>query len=225
MRFKHKQPILTVTMHRGLDLIAASHDSVARIFPGKSDTLKLYQSYNCEEFSGSWTSLIRYANGRLETIDFSNHIDGEFVLIAIRDETGDGRPDLIFKRSVYGTQCGSGFSEEYDTVNVLAEISGDGAFDFNSNAAIAFMRTQCPAPPEVLNTIEKVACARVWGVSEADALAGIKKVRREGCKSETDSSDDYPALLAAAKLQFPLVLVTAEAKQIPDTQSDTETLP
>ena len=177
---------------------------------GIRDFVKLFLSYDCEEYTGDWTGMIQYREGRIVSVDFSDALDLDFTLTDIGDRTGDGRPDLLFERSVYGSQCGSGFDWEYNTLTVLAEILPDGSFDFRSLDAEKWMRDQCPEMPEKLNSVERVACARVWGISEADALKKIKAVRSEGCRNDNDDVDDYPALLATAKIQFPVTLSSNE---------------
>ena len=73
--------------------------------------------------------------------------------------------------------------------------------------------------PDKLNTVERIACAQVWGMPETEALKSINSVRSEGCKSEDDDTDDYPALLKAAAIKFPVTL-TGE-KNPPKSDTDT----
>jgi hypothetical protein len=105
------------------------------------------------------------------------------------DIDSDGRPDLLYT----GEEAFriDGTSDTRHTSMVLevlfaAHSLPDGQFSARDVASIAYLKTQCPAPPASVvvqafgsvdeeASVKNVHCARAWGVSTADIKAQINR--------------------------------------------------
>ncbi|HWL87955.1 MAG TPA: hypothetical protein VNO21_19260 [Polyangiaceae bacterium] len=144
-------------------------------------------------------------NGTLVTtrsgmVDIYPGIDG-FNVVAVKDENGDGRPDVSYSYVVdggYETQCSGTAPLEY-SAPLVAITDAEGVLQFNDRRARDVARTICPSPPA---SPEKDAlCTLIWGFEkraipdyqklEAKCKASNAKADREA-GNESESGDDYP---------------------------------
>lgn len=117
----------------------------------------------------------------------------DFKVADVTDADHDGRPDLVLYGPYLETSetCGAGFEVSVTGPKLLAHALADGGFSVNDGVAQAYARTRCPARPAVIvardandpqqvddaKTALNVVCARLWGATEADVRAEL----RRGC--------------------------------------------
>lgn len=168
-------------------------------------------SYGHEGVSERTDELLTFHAGKIATYRDS----GQLGFHTMKDETGDGRPDLLLSRSVTGSEdCGSGFPSDGSGLTFLAHSLPDGGFSLDDPEARAFARHQCASPPAALNSFQDVLCARIWGAAP-DELA--RKVRASSapwdCAAEranrpqkAKARGDYELMLNSTDTWIPFTL-------------------
>jgi hypothetical protein len=164
-------------------------------------------SYGHEGVHEERHELFTFRRGRIERYGAAPAFD------AMRDETGDGRPDLFRAEGLGGReQCGSGFPGDGEGLSFMAHSLPDGTFSTTDEAARAHAKKLCPARPSALTDFSSVLCARLWGGVEADLE---QKVRKQfsawDCelpenKQKPGARGDYELMLSATGISVPFTL-------------------
>lgn len=164
-------------------------------------------SYGHEGVHEEWHQLFSFKQGRIEPYAAAPAFD------AMRDETGDGRPDLFRASSLSGREeCGSGFPGDGEGLSFMAHSLPDGTFSTTDAAARAYAKTLCPTRPAALTDFSSVLCARLWGGVEADLERQVrKKFRTWDCeqpenKQKPGARSDYELMLSATGIDVPFTL-------------------
>ena len=137
----------------------------------------------------------------------------DIVFFRVEDNDKDGRLDLVTYgpyRSRIGGRCNNALAVAQGP-GLLAHSLPDGTFSMNDAAAIAFAKTLCEKPGFAVardeekhvddeTTFVNLACARLWGMSDAQAsgLVASACVPLSGEATCTDPSLKqcvYPAVL------------------------------
>lgn len=168
-------------------------------------------SYGHEGVSERADELLRFHAGQItpyrDTPQLGFH--------TLKDETSDGRPDLLLSRSLIGGySCGSGFSADGSGLTFLAHSLPDGSFSLDDAEARAYARKQCPAPPSSLTSFQDVLCARIWGRSPQElerrvrATAAVYDCNAEmaGRPQKPRARSDYELMLSATNTWIPFTL-------------------
>jgi len=133
-----------------------------------------------------------HEDGRWQQVRIYAHAGGAIVpyapargieASAIRDVDGDGRFDLVY-HAPYETIapiCTTGFGVLAWGPELVAHALPDGTFSRDDAAALAFAKKSCPRPPRELvpepngwwRALDAIACARMWGESEASVTARL----------------------------------------------------
>ena len=107
---------------------------------------------------------------------------------AMEDADGDGRLDVSYHPYASSrVHPGSGFDFTSEGPALLAHALPDGTFSTTDAAAQAFARKDCPTPrgstaDAGTSDVDPELCARLWGASEAEALALLRSLCPEGAK-------------------------------------------
>jgi hypothetical protein len=131
----------------------------------------------------------------------------------MRDETGDGRPDLFRADGLSGTeQCGSGFPGDGEALSFMAHSLPDGTFSTTDAAARAYAKKLCPVRPARLTDFSSVLCTRLWGGVEAQLELQVRKrFSAWDCelpenKQKPGARGDYELMLSATGARVPFTL-------------------
>lgn len=142
----------------------------------------------------------------------------------IEDFDKDGRPDLLYHPYSDGREhaC-SGFGFRWEGPAFLLHSLRDGTFSRDDKVASDFLKQSCPAPPVVKARKSKETishaddnppevCARLWGASEKEAVATLRRVcsapkkPEEMCQPPPGVCPDFKEREEAARVKPPMVL-------------------
>ncbi len=150
-----------------------------------------------------------------------------WVVAAVRDVDGDGRPDLLTHERYVSEApgpCGEGAHTALGPLLAVHSLA-DGGFRVDDAAAKRADRERCPrttdtsvvattrdGAADVAATFERVVCARLWGAS-ADAVrrrveAGARALRAGGQRCAAGAPSDVDVLLEWARQAPPVDLRT-----------------
>jgi hypothetical protein len=141
------------------------------------------------------------------------------------DVDRDGRPDFVSYgpyRARVPARC-NGEPAQVVGPAMLVHSLPDGTFSMTDDKAIAFAKQHCEKPGFAIarddekrvdddQTFMNIACARLWGMSEAQAVAAVASscnaIRGEaGCREASLKACVYPAEMTAwARAKPPLLL-------------------
>jgi hypothetical protein len=164
-------------------------------------------SYGHEGVHEEWHRLFTFKRGGIEPYAAAPAFD------AMRDETGDGRPDLFRADGLSGReQCGSGFPGDGEGLSFMAHSLPDGSFSTTDAAARAYAKKLCPVRPARLTDFSSVLCARLWGGVEAELELQVRKrFSSWDCelpenKQKPGARADYELMLSATRARVPFTL-------------------
>jgi hypothetical protein len=149
----------------------------------------------------------------------------DLPIFRVEDVDRDGRPDFISYgpyRARIGARC-NGAPAQVVGPAMLVHSLPNGTFSLTDEKAISFAKEHCDKPGFTVarddekrvddeQTFVNVACARMWGMSEAQAVSAIAQsctaIRGEAsCKDSSLTSCVYPAEMTAwARAKPPLSL-------------------
>jgi hypothetical protein len=149
----------------------------------------------------------------------------DLPIFRLEDVDRDGRPDFVSYgpyRSRVPARC-NGQPAQVVGPPLLIHSLPDGTFSMTDDKAVAFAKQQCDKPGFSVarddqkrvdddQTFVNVACARLWGMPEAQAASAIARscnaIRGEaGCKESSLLSCVYPAEMTKwARAKPPLLL-------------------
>ena len=138
-----------------------------------------------------------------------------FAFEAMKDETGDGIPDLLMSEALAGgEQCGSGFPADGSGLGFIAHALPNGTFSTDDVAARAFARIRCPKKPLVIEGLNDVLCARLWGAESARLEQQVRsRFVPWDCDAEmaqrpqkATATQEYLLMLSATKTRVPFTL-------------------
>ncbi|HEY1959503.1 MAG TPA: hypothetical protein VGH28_28020 [Polyangiaceae bacterium] len=135
----------------------------------------------------------------------------DLPIFRVEDVDRDGRPDFISYgpyRTFAPGRC-NGAPALFNGPPMLIHSLPDGTFSMVDDKAVAFAKQQCDKPGFTVarddqkrvddeQTFVNIACARLWGMSAADAAAAVARscnaIRGEAsCKESTLTACVYPA--------------------------------
>lgn len=164
-------------------------------------------SYGHEGVHEEWHRLFTFKGGQIEPYGPAPAFD------AMRDETGDGRPDLFWAEGLSGAEsCGSGFPGDGAGLSFMAHSLPDGTFSATDAAARAYAKTLCPARPARPTDFSSVLCGRLWGGTEAALERQVRQhFRTWDCKvpdskQRPGARADYELMLSATRASVPFTL-------------------
>jgi hypothetical protein len=168
-------------------------------------------SYGHEGAHDEWDALFTFRAGRIERYAPAQG----YPFLDVRDETGDGVPDLVMAEELPGGEsCGSGFPANGRGLALIAHALPGGTFSAVDAAARDYAKKQCPAAPASIQSFSDVLCARPWGRSkdELERVARTNFVAWD-CAAETAQRPqnpraraDYELMLSATKSDVPFTL-------------------
>jgi hypothetical protein len=168
-------------------------------------------SYGHEGAHDEWDALFTFRAGRIERYAPAQG----YPFLDVRDETGDGVPDLVMAEELPGGEsCGSGFPANGRGLALIAHALPGGTFSAVDAAARDYAKKQCPAAPASIQSFSDVLCARLWGRSK-DELERVVRTSFVAwdCAAETAQRPqnpraraDYELMLSATKSDVPFTL-------------------
>jgi hypothetical protein len=169
--------------------------------------VKLTNEYSWEGSDQSYLGILSARGGTIHTL--ITPPDGATV----EDVDGDGRKDVVYPVWASGSSCGSGFPKREPALSLLQHTLPDGTRSEDDAAAKAYARKQCPAAPAAIASPHDAACARLWGVAEAEVVRRIALTcAKSACPDDAPGSDATPACedhderVSAAGARLPFVL-------------------
>jgi len=168
-------------------------------------------SYGHEGVHERWDMLFTFNDGRLERYAPA----AAYSFEGMRDETGDGIPDLLMAEPLSGGEsCGSGFPADGSGMSFIAHALPGGGFSNDDAAARAFARRGCPAAPAVIRDLNDVLCARLWGADPAKLELQVRaRFRPWDCDAEMAgrpqkprATAEYELMLSGATTRVPFTL-------------------
>ncbi len=163
--------------------------SVTRTFDADGDgepELLITATRDAPEYTLLSSSLWTFRNGKV-----SLYGEGRLPAIVMMDDVDeDGRPDIVTRGPYQGrpTSWFSDIESPWLTPMFLAHALEDGGFAESDLVARSWVKRACRTKPKPIkldggpyvpdgNPIaDQVVCARVWGASEAEAIANVKSV-------------------------------------------------
>jgi len=147
-------------------------------------------------------------------------------IFRVEDVDRDGRPDFVSYgpyRSRIPARCNNTQAAQVVGPPLLIHALPNGTFSMTDDKAIAFAKQQCEKPGFTVarddqkkvdddQTFVNIACARLWGMSESQAVAAVQRsctaIRGEAsCKESSLLSCVYPAEMTQwARAKPPLTL-------------------
>jgi hypothetical protein len=168
-------------------------------------------SYGHEGVRERTDVLLRFHAGRITEYPGTQTLGFD----AMKDETGDGRPELALSRGLLGAEsCGSGFPADGRGLTFIAHSLADGTFSLDDAEARAYARQQCPAPPAQLTSVREVLCARLWGRAPSDLERSVRatttawdcQAEMAGRPQHPHARGEYQLMLSAAHTWVPFTL-------------------
>ncbi len=149
----------------------------------------------------------------------------DLPIFRVEDVDRDGRPDFISYgpyRARMPARC-NGAPAQVVGPALLVHSLANGSFSMTDDRSVAFAKEHCEKPGFSVarddekrvddeQTFVNIACARLWGMSEAQAVSAVASscnaIRGEaGCKDSSLTSCVYPAEMTAwARAKPPLTL-------------------
>jgi hypothetical protein len=149
----------------------------------------------------------------------------DLPIFRVEDVDRDGRPDFVSYgpyRARIGARC-NGAPAQVVGPAMLVHSLPNGTFSMTDDRAIAFAKQHCEKPGFTIarddekrvdddQTFTNIACARLWGMSEAQAVSSVASscvaIRGDAsCKESSLTSCVYPAeMMAWARAKPPLSL-------------------
>jgi len=149
----------------------------------------------------------------------------DLPIFRVEDVDRDGRPDFVSYgpyRARPPARCNGAPSQVVGPAMLVHSLP-DGKFSMTDEKAIAFAKQHCEKPGFTVarddekhvdddQTFVNIACARLWGMSEAQAVSSVQSsctaIRGEaGCKDTSLTACVYPAEMTAwARAKPPLTL-------------------
>ena len=149
----------------------------------------------------------------------------DLPIFRVEDVDRDGRPDFISYgpyRAFAPARC-NGAPALFNGPPMLIHSLADGTFSLTDDKAVAFAKQQCEKPGFAVarddqkrvddeQTFVNVACARLWGMPEAQAVSEVARscnaIRGEAsCKESTLTACVYPAEMTKwARAKPPLTI-------------------
>lgn len=125
----------------------------------------------------------------------------------LADVDGDERPDILTEGPYTRPSDPACEVPPAEPIYLAAHAESVG-FSLSDEVAVAYARRQCPEPPTSLDldpraagSLARLRCARLWGVSEADALGAIRQV----CAPEELSGSGCEGLSEGCRRQRELI--------------------
>lgn len=154
---------------------------------GESEVALVAQSDEHESATRTTGRVWTFTEGGVFLYERAAHLN----VSAARDVDRDGRPDLLTHGPYEDDteSCGSGFTQEVEGPLFVAHALPDGSFSTTDQVALGALRTACPSRPaqlvpppgdagmsfEIAQPARNVVCARVWGATEAEVTAMIRR--------------------------------------------------
>jgi hypothetical protein len=165
--------------------------------------------------------IVQFKNGAVQLYAAAK----DLPIFRVEDVDRDGRPDFISYgpyRARIPARC-NGAPAQVVGPAMLVHSLPDGTFSMTDERAIAFAKQHCEKPGFSVarddekrvdddQTFVNIACARLWGMSEAQALGNVAQscnaIRGEaGCKESALTTCVYPSEMTAwARAKPPLLL-------------------
>ncbi|MEO6420993.1 MAG: hypothetical protein ABIP39_16395, partial [Polyangiaceae bacterium] len=163
--------------------------SLARAFDADGDgepELLVAATRDAPEFTLVSSSLWTFRNGKV-----SLYGEGRLPAIVMMDDVDeDGRPDIVTRGPYQGkpTSWFSSIESPWLAPMFLAHALEDGGFTESDLVARSWVKRMCRTKPKAIKldggpyvedehpVAEQIVCARVWGASEAEAIANVKSV-------------------------------------------------
>ena len=168
------------------------------------------------EYTNVSASLWTFRSGKV-----SLYGDGRFpASVMMEDVDEDGRPDILTRGRYQGMPASwfSSIESPWLAPMFLGHALEDGGFTETDLVARSWVKRACPAKPKAIHLdggayvpdehpiAEQIVCARVWGASEAEAIANVRSV----CEStNADASAHAPCpeeLKQLARIKPPIRL-------------------
>ena len=168
-------------------------------------------SYGHEGVHERSDDLLTFKNGRIERYAPAAKLSFE----AMKDYTADGIPDLLMTAALSGKEeCGSGFPGDGSGHGFIAHALPGGTFSTDDLAAREFAKQTCPRKPAVLNDLNAVLCARLWGVPSAKLELQVRsRFSTEDCDAvmagrpqKPNASPYFELMLSATDTWVPFTL-------------------
>lgn len=162
---------------------------VARTFDADGDgepELLITATRDAPEYTLLSSSLWTFRNGKV-----SLYGEGRLPAIVMMDDVDeDGRPDIVTRGPYQGkpTAWFSDIESPWLAPMFLAHALEDGGFAESDLVARSWVKRACRTKPKAIKLdggpyvddghpiAEQIVCARVWGASEAEAVANVKSV-------------------------------------------------
>jgi hypothetical protein len=164
----------------------------------------LARSFKYWDGSRPDTYLLSFGNQQITSYARPNLVYDELL-----DHDGDGRPDLIWRFDLGVSDDCSDHGHTASAPPFLAHSLPDGRFAFDDAVARAYVQTWCSEAPRVIDSVEAVTCARLFGRSSAVLLRGLEAVPPTDCDAP-DTAHELsalaPAMREAASLPLPFTL-------------------
>lgn len=168
-------------------------------------------SYDSEGVHERSDDLFTFKNGKLERYAPA----AAYAFEAMKDQTGDGIPDLSFSYGLAGGEsCGSGFPADGSGMGFIAHALPDGTFSSDDAVARAFVRQGCPTKPVAIKDLGDILCARLWGVDSAKLELQVRArfvpwdcdAEMAGRPQKPKARSEYELMLSATKTRVPFTL-------------------
>jgi hypothetical protein len=159
-----------------------------------------------------WDELFTFKAGRVERYPPATL---PLPFREMRDETGDGRPDLTMSQELPAADDCYGFGRRGFGLAFLAHSRAEGGFSTDDAEARAFAKKQCPSPPPAsCDDFHDLLCARLWGASEAELVRQVRAcfvswdcaAQQANLPQHANAREDYELLLNAAAARVPFTL-------------------
>jgi hypothetical protein len=168
-------------------------------------------SYGSEGVHERSDDLFTFKNGKLEHYAPA----AAYSFEAMKDQTGDGIPDLLFSYPLSGSEsCGSGFPADGSGMAFIAHALPNGTFSADDAAARAFARQGCPTKPGAIKDLNDVLCARLWGADSTKLELQVRThflpwdcaAEMAGRPQKPKAKSEYELMLSATKTPVPFTL-------------------
>lgn len=168
-------------------------------------------SYGHEGVHERSDDLFTFKNGKVERYAPA----AAYSFEAMKDETGDGIPDLLFSYGLSGGEsCGSGFPADGSGMSFIAHALPNGAFSADDAVARAFARQGCPTKPVAIKDLNDVLCARLWGADSTKLELQVRArfvpwdcdAEMAGRPQKPKAKSEYELMLSATKTPVPFTL-------------------